>query len=82
MFNITATTAATTHLYAAAEAAWLDAVNTRDEFDARRREEYARPNVRVENLRRRDGARRAHMTRRIIAAEAAIDRLRSVPQAA
>lgn len=75
---LTPTTAAHTHLYAQAEAEWLDAVKARDAFDAQRRRWNAATNEAGRRSAARSwGARRAAHTRRIIAAEAAIDRLRA-----
>lgn len=65
--------------YAALDAEWREAVAARDEHDARVRRLLAGiPASCVagrEQVRRSEGARRAHLTRRIVRAEQAIDAL-------
>jgi hypothetical protein len=73
--QLTATVASTT--YAALEAEWFAAVAARDAFDVRRRAWNAGTTPAGRRSAARSwGARRAPLTRRIIAAEAAIDAYR------
>lgn len=66
--------------YQALEAEWFEAVKVRDEHDRRvRRVIDSIPATCVagrEQVRRSEGARRSHMTRRIVRAEQALDAMR------